>query len=176
MDIEQLFARHGEAITGYVRRRLADQADADEVIADVFVRAWRASQSRPVPPERERAWLYTIARNATIDRYRRVARHDRLRDRLRSMVVRDVEPPPELPADTALAEALRALSDHDRELLRLAAWEELPHAVIAEILGCREQNVAVRLHRARARLRRQLERQMSPEPRTIRPASERPTP
>lgn len=173
MNVDELFARHGDAVTSYVRRRLADQADADEVIADVFVRAWRASQSRPTRIERERAWLLTIARNAVIDRYRRRAHRQRLLDRLRSTITRSTEPPPELSADDQLAEALRALSDHDRELLRLVAWDELPHAQIAEILGCREKNVAVRLHRARARLRRQLERGTSPAPQTVHPASER---
>ncbi|MTV27960.1 sigma-70 family RNA polymerase sigma factor [Nitriliruptoraceae bacterium ZYF776] len=163
VNVDELFERHGEVVTRYVRRRLADQADADEVIADVFVRAWRARRRAPQTVERERAWLYTIARNAVIDRYRRTARAQRLHERLRSSFTGDFEPPPELP-DDELAEAFHALSASDRELLRLVVWDELPHAEIAEILGCREQNVAVRLHRARARLRRHLNREPLPDP------------
>lgn len=53
--------------------------------------------------------------------------------------------------------ALAALSERDRELLMLIAWEGLDHAAAARVLGTTRANIAVRLHRARRRLARQLE-------------------
>lgn len=52
--------------------------------------------------------------------------------------------------------ALSRLRPPDQEILRLAVWEELPHRDIAAILGCSESSVAVRLHRARIRLGREI--------------------
>ena len=56
---------------------------------------------------------------------------------------------------TVLA-ALARLRDSDQEILRLAVWEELPHREIAGVVGCSESSVAVRLHRARTRLGREI--------------------
>ena len=51
-----------------------------------------------------------------------------------------------------LAQALRDLGEVDREILLLAAWEDLDPASIAAALGCTRANVAMRLFRARRRL------------------------
>jgi RNA polymerase sigma-70 factor (ECF subfamily) len=57
--------------------------------------------------------------------------------------------------------ALDRLKDSDREILRLAAWEELSHREIATIVECSEASVAVRLHRARNRLGKEIEKGQS---------------
>jgi RNA polymerase sigma-70 factor (ECF subfamily) len=57
-------------------------------------------------------------------------------------------------ADVAMAlDALRRLSDQDRELLTLALWEELTNPEIAMVTETSVQNVSVRLHRAKQRFR-----------------------
>ena len=53
--------------------------------------------------------------------------------------------------------ALDSLQPDDQEILRLAAWEELTSAQIAEVLGCSRGAAKVRLHRARQRLTAALE-------------------
>lgn len=53
--------------------------------------------------------------------------------------------------------AIARLREADREVLALVLWERLSHSEVAELLGCSTNAVAVRLHRARARLRRLLE-------------------
>ena len=151
--VDELLDRHVGVVSAYVRRRVADLDDAEEIIADVFVKAWRAAGARPVDADRERPWLLSIARNRVIDQYRRTNARGRMRQRLSRRAVDTAVPAPGLPDDGTLAQALQQLSDDDRELLRLVAWEQLPHAEIATVLGCATANVAVRLHRARARLR-----------------------
>ena len=150
--VDEMMDRHLGFMSAYVRRRVADPADAEEIVADVFVKAWRAAPPRPNDFGQERAWLLSIARNRVIDQYRRVGARGRMRRRLRRQAVDTAVPAPALPDDGTLATALQQLSDDDRELLRLVAWEQLPHAEIALVLGCTTANVAVRLHRARGRL------------------------
>ncbi len=58
--------------------------------------------------------------------------------------------------DDRLAEALGALPEADRELLRLWAWEQLPPREIAVVLGTSANAATIRLHRAKKRLRQLL--------------------
>ena len=58
-------------------------------------------------------------------------------------------------SDRVLA-ALGRLSDREREALQLVLWEELSHADAAQVLGCSANAVAIRVHRAKARLRGEL--------------------
>lgn len=51
-------------------------------------------------------------------------------------------------------EALNQLGERDQEILRMAAWDELPHATIAGLLGCSIDAVDQRVHRAKRRLAR----------------------
>jgi len=52
--------------------------------------------------------------------------------------------------------ALVQLRSTDQEILRLAVWEELSHRQIGLVVGCSEATVAVRLHRARGRLAKEI--------------------
>jgi RNA polymerase sigma-70 factor (ECF subfamily) len=64
---------------------------------------------------------------------------------------------PELVGDADLAAAFAALSERDREVLRLIAWEELSLGQAAVVLGCSAVACRVRYHRAKSRLARRLE-------------------
>ena len=67
-----------------------------------------------------------------------------------------VAEPIDLAVDQSILQALHGLKEADQELLRLVAWEAMPHNQIAQVLGCSENAVAIRLHRARQRLAQQL--------------------
>ncbi|HEX5608852.1 MAG TPA: sigma factor-like helix-turn-helix DNA-binding protein [Solirubrobacterales bacterium] len=64
------------------------------------------------------------------------------------------QPSPE--PESPVMEALGRLKARDREVLMLAAWEELEPAQIGEVLGLSAVAVRSRLHRARRRLRQEL--------------------
>jgi RNA polymerase sigma-70 factor (ECF subfamily) len=88
-----------------------------------------------------------------------VGRRLRLIDRLTSLLHPAVLGTPETGAELEpVLRALARLSETDREVLRLVAWEELSHTEIATVLGLSTANVSVRLHRARNRLARELDR------------------
>jgi RNA polymerase sigma factor (sigma-70 family) len=151
---EALYEQHASAVKGYAMRRI-DPARADDVVAEVFLVAWRRLDDIPAEP---RPWLFGVARRVLANERRRAARQDAFLDRL--------EPPPSGSADPAdglmlsdrpLRDALRNLSETDRDALLLTAWEGLNHRDAARALGVREATFSVRLHRAKRRLGRALE-------------------
>jgi RNA polymerase sigma factor (sigma-70 family) len=148
---EDLYAQHAVSVKGYALRR-TDPARADDVVAEVFLIAWRRLPDVPAEP---RPWLFGVARRVLSNERRRAARQDAVADRLS---VPDGASADGAGAGGALGAALAALSDTDREALLLTAWEGLNHREAARVLGVREATFTVRLHRAKRRLARALER------------------
>ena len=155
---QALYDAHYGALVAYARRRTADAVDAQDAVADTFTIAWRRL---PEVPEGDAAlpWLYGVARRVLANQRRGNKRRTELSARLRGQpnIATGVEA--QVVANderrTVLA-ALSRLRPADQEILRLAAWEELPHRDIAGVVGCSESSVAVRLHRARTRLGREI--------------------
>ncbi len=149
-----LYEVHYRAILAYVARRLDSMASAQDLTEETFLVAWRKLDQ--VPPDEEGLyWLYGVARNLLANHHRRTSRRRSIAARFR--LEGDAPEPPEdqlIRNDEARAvlEGLERLRDQDRELIRLAYWDELPHAAIAELLGCSRNAVGVRLHRAVKRL------------------------
>ena len=76
---QALYEAHAGAVLSYARRRAA-RADADDVLAEVFLVAWRRLEE--VPRERERVWLLGVARRALANQRRGSTRQGALRERL----------------------------------------------------------------------------------------------
>lgn len=149
---EALYSAHNAAVRTYVRRRV-DSQDADDVVADVFVIAWR--RLRDVP-EDSLPWLLGVARRVMANRWRGATRAAALRDRMMS---ERPEPEPSPSMTSEPREVLRALSamrEKDRETLLLVAWEGLTPAQAARVLGVGPNTFSARLSRARRRFRRAL--------------------
>jgi RNA polymerase sigma factor (sigma-70 family) len=69
-QVAQIFHDVGARLRRFVRRRVRSDADADDVVADVWERFLTALEGRPL--EQAAGWLFTVARNRIIDRSRRV--------------------------------------------------------------------------------------------------------
>ena len=154
----KLYADHGREILAYALRRVDDPEDAADVLAETFLVAWR--RSADIPPGAEaRLWLYGVARRTLANRRRGELRRARLNERLRAELVDAIGEwaPPDDGSGEAIA-ALGRLDPRDRELLRLTVWEELSPRQAATVLGLSAVAARSRLHRARRRLRRELER------------------
>ena len=153
-----LYDEHHRAVLAYFLRRL-DSDSAYEATEDVFLVAWRKLDTIP-EGERSLAWLYSVSRRVLANHRRGSARRRRLRHRLADEGVTAGQSPESIvvrkEAHEELLTALAHLSDSDQELLRLAIWEELPHADIGDLLGCSVGAVDVRLHRAVHRLEKGL--------------------
>ena len=128
------------------------RADAEEAVQEALVRAWlRRDACRS--PEAPLPWVLEITRNEA----------RRLLGRPGTLALSDAAPQ----EDDALAgaavrvtveQALRSLAERDRRVLHLRYAEDLTQVEVARRLGLPEGTVKVRLHRARGRLRRALER------------------
>jgi RNA polymerase sigma factor (sigma-70 family) len=141
---ERLYRAHASSVRAYARRRLTSDALADDVVSDVFLVVWRRLDEVPPQPR-----LYGIARRALANRRRGEARTTALRERITHERRDPVGIPDE---DGRVLRALARLSEPDRELLLLVAWEGLEPSELAQALGARPETIAVRLHRARRRL------------------------
>jgi RNA polymerase sigma factor (sigma-70 family) len=153
-----LYERHAAAVFRYLARR-AGSAAAEDLLSEVFTAALSAS-SRVVAHDSGSAlpWLYGIALNVLRRHFRQqqpaggVTRDlgmdwDAVDDRLDAQAERG-----------RLRAALQDLSDSDRELLLLSAWENLTNAEAAAALGISEGAARSRLHRARKRAVKALQR------------------
>jgi RNA polymerase sigma factor (sigma-70 family) len=139
-------------ILGYALRRAASRQDAEDVVAETFLTAWRRLEEVP-HGSGVRPWLYAVARNALANQRRGERRRGRLSGRLQaestSVAWRWGDANDEL---ASVAAAFARLREEDRELLALASWEELDAGEIATVLGCSRNAARLRLHRARRRL------------------------
>lgn len=153
-EFHDLIAAHQGSVRRYAARRVP-LSDVDEVVAEVFVVAWR---HRDRLPEQVGLWLLRAARNTVAHHYRAQQRRRRLADRLHTYADRAQYAPD--PADAwagteatdAVTAALARLPPGDQEVLRLTYWEQLDTTDIAYVLECSPAAARVRVHRARRRL------------------------
>ncbi|MFD9812473.1 RNA polymerase sigma factor [Streptomyces sp. NPDC059080] len=158
------YRAHYWAVSRFVARRLDGQADeVEEIVAEVFSTAWRRRADLPDAPL---PWLYGVARNCLANTVRGKGRYRRLLHRLGNHEIAHrggtVESPDAERPGSWVHDALARLSPADQEVLRLTAWEELTVDELAVTLGCGRSAAAMRLHRARARLRTQIDRMRTP--------------
>jgi RNA polymerase sigma factor (sigma-70 family) len=142
---ERLYRAHADRVHAYARR-LSDRQTADEVVAEVFLVAWRRLDSVPADAL---PWLLGVARKTLANQRRSTSRSLALTARITETLVHAAA---ESAGDHAVLAALQALDPRDRELLLLIAWEGLDHGEVATVLGISRPAVATRLHRARRRL------------------------
>lgn len=150
-----LYDKYVERIYAYIQREIRDDATSQDILSSTFEKAmqnlprytWRGSSFG--------AWLYKIARNEIMMHYRRQKWTIPLFDRFLSPanVENTVAMQQQL---TTIDLALAKLPLRDQEIIRLHYYEELSHTEIGEVLDCSTKNVAVRLHRAMKRLRKQM--------------------
>ena len=155
------YEAHSQAIYGYLRFHLPSAEEAEDVTAEVFLRAVRAAgrfdPSRGAP----KAWLLRIARNALHDHCRRERRRrhvpmDGLVG-LRSDVPSAEERFLWRETVTRVLAAVAELGTGAREIIGLRYGSGLDTAETAALLGVREAVVRTRLWRALGRLRRVME-------------------
>jgi RNA polymerase sigma-70 factor, ECF subfamily len=150
----RLFDDAYRPLLAYALRRTEEAADAEDVVAETMLVAWRRQRDLPTGEEAI-PWLYGVARRVLANQRRSRARRRRLERLLQPLLRQSIHQEEIEPVDTVIA-ATRRLPTSDQEVLRLAAWENLSHAQIGTVLGCSENAAALRLHRARRRLREEL--------------------
>jgi len=154
-----IYNRHRVCLFRAVLRRTGNTADAEDVVAIVFLEAWRLRERTRIVDGSLLPWLLTVTRNVTSNRIRSQHRYERMLAQL---------PSPQFQEDHAeyvdtfldgevcrklLAQALGSLVPGDRVVIELCLVSELPLAAAAAALGLPLGTVKSRLHRARRQLR-----------------------
>jgi RNA polymerase sigma-70 factor (ECF subfamily) len=156
---EQLYRETRSELLAYAVRRSPTPEDAADLVAETYYVAWRRLERVP-PGDEARLWLFGVARNLLRKGVRRRHTGDVLVDRLgRELRAGGLaHAPVDDPRLETVRAALSCLPTRDSELLTLTAWEGLTPKQIAAVTGMSANVVRVRLHRARERLKRKLDR------------------
>ena len=150
--VQQAWREHEAELRGYLRRRLARAADADDLLQEVFLRTLRQGRDF-CEIEQVRAWLFQVARNALADHLRRRREEIELPEDLAAGA--DERAPVET-LDQCLPRVLAELSGQDREALVLCDLEGLPQEEFARRKDITLPAAKSRVQRARRRLRARL--------------------
>jgi len=152
-QFESLYLAHYRGIYGYVARRVQGrEADVADLVADIFAIAWRRFLVVPAPPN-DRPWLFGVARHRLQEHLRNEGSRVRLLARLASEPNDDGSGGLWESVHLQLRAAVAELPSLDREVLLLVVWDGLNHAEAAAVLNCSVNAIALRMRRAKARLR-----------------------
>jgi RNA polymerase sigma-70 factor, ECF subfamily len=152
---EDLYRDYLGRIFAYVRAQVGSAADAEDVTSQVFMNAYQAYARFETRNSTPAAWLFRIARNATLDHFRASNRRDRLR--------RTVEREPQAEEDPAtqaeeriqyraLLARVADLPERQRDAISLR-HSGLSFDEVGSLLGCSEDAAKMLYHRALKSLR-----------------------
>lgn len=152
---EDLYRDYLGRIYSYVRAQVGSAADAEDVTSQVFMNAYQAYARFETRNSTPAAWLFRIARNATLDHFRSQGRRDRLR--------RTIEREPQAEEDpagqaeeriqySALLTRVAELPERQRDAISLR-HSGLSFDEVGSLLGCSEDAAKMLYHRALKALR-----------------------
>lgn len=161
---EAFYREHVEDLQRFVARRVGDRERAADLTAEIFLAAIDSAHRYRRRSGTPKAWLYGIARALVANDRRRRGRERAREERFRGSALLDEEDAARMDAriDAAaqsrrLYAAMDCLPDAERAVLELVAIDELSVAEAASAVGVRSGTARVRLHRARRKLRTELE-------------------
>lgn len=163
-DFEVWFQEHRNAVYRYIRFRVATREVAEDVTSEVFLKALRSLHRYDASRASPRTWLLRIARNAVTDHLRALKRRGSLHvslDRVPDLVADVPSQEERLIREERIQRLLngsQTLRKADQEILSLRYGSGLDNREIAEHLEISNNAVAVRLHRALARLKAAVDR------------------
>lgn len=162
-----LLEKHRNPVVHFLYRMVQNQAVAEELAQEVFLRVYRSRESYE-PTAKFTTWLYRITTHLALN-YVRDKRHDKLHDSLdesqddaapRQLADRVPNVEEGLLRQSALAEiraAIEGLPEKQRSAVLMHKYQEMDYAQIAGVLGCSESAVKSLLFRAYETLRHRLQ-------------------
>ena len=150
-EFESLLEKERISIERYVRFRLADRNEAEDVLQEVYLTAFRKFSDLK-KKESFKAWVISIARNKVNDHFRKkAARFEIPIDQLKETEISDTRHG--FSAVHTVRETLSLLGDQDKQIIYLFYWKEMPQAEIAKRLNIPVGTVKSRLHTAKNNFR-----------------------
>jgi RNA polymerase sigma-70 factor (ECF subfamily) len=166
-DFEAVALRHLDAVYGMARRLSADENEADDLVQETFMRAYRAFGRFELREYGAKPWLLKILHNVFYTRRGREHRQPTLLDDADFDHFAGELDAPALEAladgavdwdqfDQELKESVNALAPEYRSVIVLWALEEMSYREIADVCDCPIGTVMSRLYRARQQLGQRL--------------------
>ncbi|GAC1391615.1 MAG: RNA polymerase sigma factor SigZ [Ktedonobacteraceae bacterium] len=154
---EQVWEAFHVPLQHFIRRRVPDEATAEDVLQEVFLKIHQHIETLKEVKKLE-SWVYQITRNAIIDSYRSKEVPTTALDTLEVLSITE-----ELPDDDVVTELfpsvramIKSLPEHDRQALVLTEYQGLTQKELSERLGLSFSGAKSRVQRAREKLKQQL--------------------
>ena len=149
---EELYTQYRGKVLGYIRARVNNREDAEDLCQDVFVKVFRAADRYDAEKSAPGTWIYAVTRNAVIDYFRKNRPAEELPEDLMDDAL-----PEDAVMQTALldelAAALEQLPDELTDIIVARYYDRLPLTEIAERMGLSYGAVKLRHQKALLLLR-----------------------
>jgi RNA polymerase sigma-70 factor, ECF subfamily len=165
----ELVDKYKLPVLNLIYRMVRDATEAEDIAQSVFVQVFK-SASRYEVASKFSTWLFTIARNLSLNEIRRRSRHpadsiDAARPDQEDQPLQQYEdkatvPPPDRllhsELELKIEEALAALPENQRTAILLCRQDELSYEDIAKVVGCSLSATKSLIHRGRETLKQKL--------------------
>ncbi len=158
---EDLYRAYMGRIYAYVRAQVTTSADAEDITAQVFMNAYQAYARFEARNTTPAAWLFRIARNATLDHFRGHGRRERLRRTIEHQPVAEADPAGEAEERIqyrALLGFVAQLPERQRDAISLR-HSGLTFEEVGVLMACSEDAAKMLYHRALKALRESVHRE-----------------
>jgi RNA polymerase sigma-70 factor (ECF subfamily) len=142
LALRELYQRYGKTVKAVVVRVVHEEAEADDVLQEIFLQIWKEAENYSPKAGRPLGWVVTLARRRAIDRLRRRQAYSRAKERFESQLDRHPEswsrnPTAEdlMQSDLRrfLARQMDLLPPFQREVIKLSFFEGRSHREIATL-------------------------------------------
>jgi len=172
-DVGQLIVEHSPKLNAFIRKRVSNEDDADDILQDVFYQLVKTVENSLNPIEQVSAWLYKVARNLIINKeikkreeslpvYTNDESDDEIMNDISEILFNnETSPSPETEYLRSLVwieleNALSELPPEQREIFELTELDAIPVKEISETIGVSVNTLLSRKHYAVKHLRKRL--------------------
>lgn len=158
LALAEIYAHWSSLVYSVALRSLGNVTDAEEVTQRVFTAAWTSRQTFDLTRARLPAWLIGITRHKIADAQAARSKQSRLRTQLIAVTQTDDKiEPTDLADRLVLADEMSRLAATPQQVLRMAFYDDLTHAQIAERMQLPPGTVKSHIRRSLLKLRERLE-------------------
>ena len=155
LEMERIYATYSGKVMGYLRARIHNTAEAEDICSEVFEKVMRKIDDYDQTKAAVGTWLFSITRNTLIDHYRKKRPTEELDENLKD----DTELDESLLTNETLSElaaALKRLPEQLRDIVVLRYYDGKPLTEIAEMMGLSYGAVKLRHQNALMLLRERM--------------------
>ena len=152
--LRELYDRYGKTVKAVVVRVVHEEAEADDVLQEIFLQIWREAENYSPKAGRPLGWVVTLARRRAIDRLRRRQAYCRAKERFESEIERQPNSWVRNRIDDEIVQSdlrrflqrqMNTLPEFQREVIELSFFEGRSHREIAALTGTPLGTVKTRL-------------------------------